>query len=56
MSSLISSPTEMFSTDVTLKLVSPAFASAASQAWVPGLPTAVTVTTSYFSTASATVG
>ncbi len=56
MSNLILSPTEMLATDDTLMLVSPAFASADSQACVPGLPTAVTVTTSYFSTAFATVG
>ena len=51
MSNRILSPTEMLATDDTLMLVSPAFASAASQACVPGLPTAVTVTTSYFSMA-----
>ena len=56
MSSRILSPTEMLATEETLMLVSPAFASADSQACVPGLPTAVTVTTSYFSTVLATAG
>ena len=56
MSNRILSPTEMLATDDTLMLVSPAFASAARQACVPGLPTAVTVTTSYCSTAFATAG
>jgi hypothetical protein len=50
-SSLILSPTEMLATDDTLMLVPPAFASADSQACVPCLPTAVIVTTSYFSMA-----
>ena len=49
MSSRILSPAEMLATDVTLMLVAPAGASAPRKACVPGLPTAVTVATSYFS-------
>ena len=56
MSNLILSPAEMLATDVTLMLVAPAGASAPRKACVPGLPTAVTVATSYRSTAFATAG
>ena len=56
MSNLILSPAEMLATDVTLMLVAPAGASAPRKACVPGLPTAVTVATSYFSMALATAG
>jgi len=52
----ILSPAEMLATDVTLMLVSPGWASAPRKACVPGLPTVVTVATSYFSRVFATVG
>ena len=41
---------------ITRIVVSPAFAAAARRVCVPGLPTSVTVTTSYFSTSFATAG
>ncbi len=56
MSNLILSPAEMLAVDVTLMLVAPAGASAPRKACVPGLPTAVTVATSYFSRDLATAG
>ena len=56
MSRRILSPTEMFSTVLTLMLVSPGLASMDSQPCVPALPTAVTVTTSYFSREVETAG
>ena len=56
MSSRMRSPTEMFAVDETLMLVSPGFASMDRYPWVPGLPTSVTVTTSYFSRTRETAG
>src|SRR6516225_1798580 len=56
MSSRIVSPAEMFATDVTLMFVAPAGASAPRNACVPGLPTALTVATSYDSIVFATAG
>ena len=47
-SSRIESLAVMLARDDTLIWVSPAFTGAVSHACVPGLPTAVTVTTSYF--------
>src|SRR6187399_1867394 len=50
------SPGEIFATDVTLMFVAPTGASTPRNACVPGLPTAVIVTTSYRSMVLATVG
>ena len=55
-SSRILSPMEISEREVTLMLVAPAGASIASQACVPGLPTAVTVAISYCSTGLAATG
>ena len=43
MSSRIGSPAVMLLVEVTLRVVVPAGAAAASRAWIPGVPTAVTV-------------
>ncbi len=56
MSKMILSPAEILAAFIALMVVSPAFAAAAKRVCVPGLPTAVTVTTSYFSTVFATRG